>query len=111
MLTATLDVEVDGDTATFALRVTNEGDDPVSLTFSDGQRAEFVVRDAGTDAERWRWSEGRMFPQMLGSEEVAPGESIAYEAEWTAPENGSFVCRGELVDNANSASAAESFAV
>lgn len=111
MLAATLDVETDGDTARFGLTVANEGDDPVSLTFSDGQRADFVVRDAEAGTERWRWSDGRMFPQMLGSEELAPGESVTYDAEWDTPEGGSFVCRGELVDNANSASAETSFSL
>jgi hypothetical protein len=52
-----------------------------------------------------------MFPQMLGSEAVAPGASLAYEAEWTTDESGSFVCRGELVDTDESAAAEESFAV
>jgi hypothetical protein len=111
MLTATLDVETDEETARFTLTVTNEGDDPVSLTFADGQRADFVVRDAESGVERWRWSAGRMFPQMLGSEAVAPGASLAYEAEWTADASGSFVCRGELVDTDESAAAEESFAV
>lgn len=111
MLTATLDVETDGDTARFGLTVTNEADEAVSLTFSDGQRADFVVRDAEAGTERWRWSDGRMFPQMLGSEELAPGESVTYDAEWDAPEGGSYVCRGQLVDNADSASAEASFSL
>jgi hypothetical protein len=110
MLTATVDVETHDDTARFTLTVTNEGDDPVSLTFSDSQRFDFVVRDAD-DTERWRWSEGQMFAQMLGTEELAPGESVEYDAEWHASGTGSYVCRGELVDNANSASAEESFSI
>lgn len=111
MLTATLDVETDGDTARFGLTVTNESDETVSLTFSDGQRADFVVSDAEAGTERWRWSEERMFPQMLGTEDLAPGESVTYDAEWATPESGSYVCRGELVDNAESASADASFSV
>jgi hypothetical protein len=111
MLTATVDVETDGDTARFTLTVTNEGDDSVSLTFSDSQRFDFVVRDADNDIERWRWSEGQMFAQMLGTEEIAPGDSVVYDAEWTASRTGSFVCRGELVDDAQSASAEESFSI
>ncbi|MFC5365789.1 BsuPI-related putative proteinase inhibitor [Salinirubrum litoreum] len=113
MLAATLDVETDDDTARFTLTVTNEGDDPVSLTFSDSQRFDFVVRAAEDDTERWRWSDGQMFAQMLGSEELAPGESVAYDAEWTADDSdsGSFVCRGELADNAQSASAESAFSL
>jgi hypothetical protein len=111
MLTATLDVETDGDTARFGLTVTNEGDETASLTFSDGQRADFVVRDAEAGTERWRWSEGRMFPQMLGTEDLAPGETVTYDAEWNAPAGGSYVCRGELVDDANGASAEASFSL
>lgn len=111
MLTATLDVETADDTARFTLTVTNEGDDPVSLTFGDSQRFDFVVRDAESDTERWRWSEGQMFAQMLGTEELAPGESVEYDAEWAGGDTGSYVCRGELVDNANSASTEASFSI
>jgi hypothetical protein len=110
MLAATLDVETN-DVATFTLTVTNEGDESVSLTFPDGQRADFVVRDADTDRECWCWSEGQMFTQMLGTEELAPGESVEYEAEWLPSDTGSYVCRGELVDTEGSASAQTAFSV
>lgn len=111
MLTATLDVETDDDTARFTLTVSNESDDPVSLTFSDSQRVDFVVRDSEADTERWRWSEGQLFAQMLGSETLDPGESVEYDAEWSADDAGSFVCRAELVDNATSASAESAFSL
>lgn len=62
-----------------ALRVENPTSDPLTLAFSDGQRFDFVVRDAD-GGERWRWSEGRFFTQALGSETVAAGDSLVYEA-------------------------------
>jgi hypothetical protein len=111
MLTATLDVDTDGDAVGFTLTVTNEGDEPVSLTFSDSQRFDFVVSDADGDTERWRWSRGQMFGQLLGSETFDPEESVSYEAEWAAPDPGSYVVRGELVDTEDSASAETSFSV
>ncbi|WP_254543796.1 BsuPI-related putative proteinase inhibitor [Halomarina pelagica] len=86
-LTATADGGV-----TFAFTVENAGDEPVSLTFSDAARADFVVDD-----ERWRWSDGRLFAQVLGEETLAPGESRTYEAEWPDPDPGTHEARAELL--------------
>lgn len=61
------------------LLLRNPGSEPLRLEFSSGQRFDFVVRGVGGEAVR-RWSEGRFFTQALGSEELAPGDSLAYEA-------------------------------
>lgn len=61
------------------LRVENPTSDPLTLDFSDGQRFDFVIRDAG-GGERWRWSDGEFFIQVLGEEVVAPADSLVYEA-------------------------------
>ncbi|MFC7155337.1 BsuPI-related putative proteinase inhibitor [Halomarina halobia] len=76
---------------TFAFTVENTGDEPVSLTFADAARADFVVD------ERWRWSDGRLFAQVLGEETLAPGESRTYEGAWSDPEPGTHEARAELL--------------
>ncbi|MFC7045434.1 BsuPI-related putative proteinase inhibitor [Halobacteriaceae archaeon GCM10025711] len=93
-LDATLDVTAHADAVTFAFTISNAGDDSVELSFPDGCKADFVVESEG--AERWRWSEGRMFTQMLETQTLAPGESVIYEGEWDAPEEGEYTARAAL---------------
>jgi hypothetical protein len=111
MLTATLDVDASADAVRLELTVRNDGSEPVSLTFSDSQRADFAVRPADGDDAVWRWGEGQLFAQMLGTEELAPGDSVTYDVEWPDPDPGSYVAVGELSDDAGSASAEAEFTV
>ncbi len=80
-LSPTLAVRVDGDTVRMVLQVTNAGPDAVSIEFGSAQRFDFAVRDAA-GSEVWRWSADRGFAQMLGSEQVGPGETLKWEASW-----------------------------
>jgi hypothetical protein len=97
MLDATLAADTDGDTVRLTLTVENTGTDPETLSFRDSQRAEFVVRDG--DREIWRWSEGQMFAQLLGSETVDPGATVVYEGEWESASPGTYTVVGEVVDD------------
>jgi uncharacterized repeat protein (TIGR01451 family) len=92
-LDGSLDVTVSDDVQ-FTFTVTNDGDDPVDLSFSDALEADFAVLDDGT--ERWRFSEGRMFAQMLGSETLDPGGTTTYEATWDDPESGEYTAVASL---------------
>lgn len=85
---------VDGDVR-FRFTVENTGDDARTLSFSDGQRFDVTVTDG--DDEAWRFSEGQMFMQMLGSETLEAGESAVYEATWEVPAAGEYEARAELV--------------
>ena len=80
----------------FAFTVRNAGSEPVELQFSDMCKAEFVVRDPDGDREIWRFTEGRMFAQMLSREELEPGESSTYAAEWERPRPGEYTATAEL---------------
>lgn len=93
-LTGSLDTQVETDRVSFVFTVENDGDEPATLSFRDARTADFAVLD-GND-ERWRWSQGRMFAQMLQSEELAPGESVTYEAEWQNPKSGSYMAVSTL---------------
>jgi hypothetical protein len=95
MVTATLDAEPDDTAVRFTLTVENDGDDPLELSFRDGQRVEFLAESESETV--WQWSEGRMFMQMLGSETLQPGETVSYEGVWENPESGTYDCRGEVV--------------
>jgi len=85
-LTGTLDTTVETDHVSFSFTIENDGNEPASLSFRDAKTADFAVFD-GSD-ERWRWSEGRMFAQVIRSEELPPAESVTYEGEWENPDSG-----------------------
>lgn len=93
----------------FAFAVTNTGADPVDLQFSDAAKAEFVVTDDGREV--WRFTEGRMFAQMLSTERLAPEETATYEAEWTEPRPGGYVAVAELRARETTCEARTDFAV
>lgn len=93
-LTGTLDAQVEDDRVVFVLTVTNEGEESATLSFRDACTADFAVRDG--EEERWRWSQGRMFAQVLQSEELAPGESVTYEGEWPGPRSGTYTAVATL---------------
>ena len=92
-LHGTLDATVD-DGVQFTFTVTNESDDPVDLSFPDALEADFAVRDDGKEV--WRFSDGRMFAQMLGSETIDPGGTATYEAAWDDPDPGSYTAVATL---------------
>ncbi|WP_254523425.1 BsuPI-related putative proteinase inhibitor [Natrinema caseinilyticum] len=83
-----------GDAVSFVFTVTNEGSDPIEFQFSDACKAEFVVED--DDEEVWRYTDGRMFAQVLSSETLEPGAATSYDAEWSEPKPGEYVAVAEL---------------
>jgi len=121
MLDAAL-ATADGDEGVdLALTVTNEGDDPVTLRFRTGQRADFAAYE-GVDAEPgdaepgdddpvWRHGEGRVFTQALGTETLGPGESATYEGTWPDPPPGEFRVVGSLTAEDHDAAATARVAV
>jgi hypothetical protein len=109
VLSTTLSVDRTDDGVQFSLAVENAGDDPVTLSFRSGMRADFAVRDG--DEELWRWSEGRMFTQALGSETIEPGGRRSFGATWAEPEPGGYTAVGELAADDHDATAETEFSV
>lgn len=63
----------------FHLTVTNHSKESITLHCKDSQRFDIVVQDS-SGKEIWRWSQDRMFAQMLGEETIGPAESKEYTA-------------------------------
>jgi hypothetical protein len=95
-LATSLEVEVRAGNVRFILHVTNPTTLPVTLEFTSGQRYDFEVLDAnGTGV--WTWSADRMFAQVLGTETIAAGGSVKYEAEWRPDRrSGTFTAVGRV---------------
>jgi|GEM_PF-854924 len=56
------------------LCVFNRTSEKTTLQFRNAQRFDFTIED-GDGKKVWRWSEGRMFAQMLGQETLGPGKT------------------------------------
>ncbi|ELZ00440.1 BsuPI-related putative proteinase inhibitor [Natrialba asiatica] len=79
---------------TFTVR--NEGPETITIQFTDACKADFAVADEETGREVWRFTDGRMFAQLLSADELEPGEATTYEAEWENPQSGEFTVVAEL---------------
>jgi hypothetical protein len=83
-LEATLAVEDQmlGRGKTFTLKVCNVTSGTVSREFSSSQRYDFEV--SKDDKLVWRWSDGQMFSQVIGSESWKPKECKSWSENWDA---------------------------
>jgi hypothetical protein len=81
-------VRVDTDTAAqrvrFSLALRNGTARAVDVEFPSGKTHEFVVLDAA-GREVWRWSDGRLFTQLLQSRILGANEALTFDERWEAP--------------------------
>lgn len=72
-----------GEPIMMKLKVFSYTEEEVTFLFNTGQRYDFIIEDE-KGSEIWRWSEARMFVQMLGEEILgATNTKIIYTAEYT----------------------------
>ncbi len=71
-------------TVRFALSVTNGTSKRIELNFPSGRTHDFVVLDA-TGREVWRWSDGRMFTQLMKNRMIEARDIVTYDERWPAP--------------------------
>ncbi len=91
-----------GEPIVMTLEVTNKAGRAINLTFPSAQRYDFIVKQGKRTI--WQWSAGRTFAQVVGSHELAPGETISYEYTWdqtaadgTKPALGAYTIEGLLM--------------
>jgi hypothetical protein len=66
-----------GEAIVISLEIVNRGRQPVDLGFRTAQRHDVLIKDAqGRDV--WRWSQGQMFAQVLGTETLEPSRRLRY---------------------------------
>ena len=108
-LDGTLDASVTDDGVAFELTVENTGPDPEELSFPNALKADFAVLDS--DAEIWRFADGKMFAQMIQQERIDPGASATYRGLWESPTPGSYTVVGTLQARNQNVEARTNFSV
>jgi hypothetical protein len=91
-----------GEPVVMTLQVVNLTDRSLKLTFPSAQRYDFIVGRG--KATIWRYSDGRMFAQVLGRYDLAAGDTVTYEYTWdqtgmdgTKPGLGAYTVEGMLM--------------
>jgi hypothetical protein len=71
-----------GEPIIITLKIFNYTEEEIIFHFNNSQRYDFIVEDEKGN-EVWRWSDGRMFAQMLGEEILGPrNPEVIYKAEY-----------------------------
>lgn len=84
--------------AQWTLTVSNGTDSDVTLEFATSQRGDVVLLDG--DEERYRWSQGRAFTQVVGTSTVTAGATVDYVLNGVLEVGaGSYDLVAELVSN------------
>ena len=79
----------------FDFRVTNAGGTKIEVNFPSGQTHEVVVLDT-LGREVWRWSNGRMFTQVLQNKVLRSDDSMAFGERWKDAPRGQYVAVARL---------------
>ena len=82
MMTDKTSYSIIGEPITIVLKVFNYTEEKITFQFNTSQRYDFIIEDE-EGIEVWRWSNGRMFAQMLGEEILGPrNPEVIYMAEY-----------------------------
>ena len=79
----------------FDFGVTNASPRKVELLFNDGRTHDIVVLDS-LGREVWRWSDGRMFTQVVQSKVLRASDTLQFAESWTDPQPGNYVAVATL---------------
>ncbi len=70
-----------GEAIRLQLRLGNDNEEPMTLTFASSQIYDFWVHDPAGN-EVWRWSASRMFAAVITHVDIMPGGAIDYAENW-----------------------------
>lgn len=79
-LAGALNVSV-SDEVRLDFRLTNGASRAIELNFPSGRTHDFVVMDT-TGRELWKWSDGRLFTQVMQNKVLRRDEALSWNADW-----------------------------
>lgn len=92
-----LDVQVadSHDAVRFAFHVSNAGSAKVEMHFTSGQTHDLFVLDT-LGHEVWRWSNGRLFTQLIQNKILRTDDTLRYGERWANAPRGRYVAVARL---------------
>lgn len=98
-LESALDVAVGGGRAVqFAFSVTNAGGGKIEVNFPSGKTHDVVVLDS-LGRQVWRWSDGRIFTQLLQNRTLRGADTMEFDGRWANAPRGRYVAVAMLASN------------
>ena len=82
----------------FAFSVTNAGGGKVELNFPSGKTHDVVVLDS-LGHQVWRWSDGRMFTQLLQNKILRTADTLGFDGRWPNAPRGRYVVVATLASD------------
>ncbi|WP_100010149.1 BsuPI-related putative proteinase inhibitor [Lentibacillus sediminis] len=82
-------VKLSQENTVYEFTITNESDREKELSFTTSQRYEYELRNKENELIQ-RFSDGKAFMQVLGNEELAPGDQLSYELKLPPLEIGEY---------------------
>ena len=79
----------------FAIEVANDSPKRVELNFPTGRTHDFVVLDA-SGHEVWRWSNGRLFTQVMQNKLLEVDDTVVFAERWSKPPSGDYTLVAQL---------------
>ncbi|MFQ6019997.1 MAG: BsuPI-related putative proteinase inhibitor [Dehalococcoidia bacterium] len=74
-----------GEPVVMTLVLANRSGQAITLEYRNSQRYDFRVADSDGRVV-WRWSEDKLFAQVIGRERLEPGESLQFSETWDQTE-------------------------
>lgn len=74
-----------GEDVAIRLRVENDSDKPISLTFPTSQRYDIIISKDGKEV--WRWAYEKVFAMAITVLKMNPGEVLSFEERWRQIDN------------------------
>lgn len=81
-----------------AFHVTNAGGGKVEMNFPSGKTHDMVVLDS-LGHQVWRWSDGRMFTQLLQNKTLRSADTLNFDGRWSGAPRGRYVAVAMLASN------------
>jgi hypothetical protein len=76
-----------GETVNITFTVSNESSAPQKLIFNTAQIYDFTVSNVANSSLFYRWSQGRMFAQVVTEINLAPNEVKTFKEQWNQKSN------------------------
>lgn len=79
----------------FSFDVVNASARKLEVLFNDGRTHDIIVLDS-LGREVWRWSNDRMFTQVVQSKVLRASDTLTFAESWTDPRPGSYIAVASL---------------